>query len=58
MSWGVSARDAGLAMAARMATDCRHASIDSVQILSGEVVAAICVDCLRELPASWVHAET
>lgn len=50
---GISARDAGLSAAANLAA-CGHASVEPVTLISGDVVAAICADCLRELPMSWL----
>jgi hypothetical protein len=32
---------------------CRHRVAEPVVLLTGEVVAAVCVDCLAALPPSW-----
>jgi hypothetical protein len=53
--WGVSTRDAGLNMAANL-SPCSHQSAKPVTLtLTDEVVAAICADCLIELPIWWLH---
>ena len=41
-------------MAANLAPDCLHKNLEPVTLSTGETVAAICTDCLREVPASWV----
>lgn len=54
-SFGISARDAGLAMTARLDTTCHHPRehAEPVILSTGEVVAMLCGLCLRELPKSW-----
>lgn len=51
-------REASLNLAANMAVldgRCSHAAIEPVDLLlTGETVAAICADCLIELPPGWL----
>ena len=50
---GLSVHDAGLALQAALG-DCRHERREPVTLSTGETVAAVCADCLRELPVSWL----
>lgn len=50
-----TAREAGVAAAAAL-SDCHHERVEPVTLLSGEVVGALCVTCLREVPMSYYLA--
>lgn len=51
---GVSARDAGLALRANLASACPHETVVPVELLvTGEIVAMLCDRCLIELPIAW-----
>ncbi len=52
-TWGVTARDAGLGLAASLPMDCEHDPVPVEAAVTGEVVAMLCAGCLRELPISW-----
>jgi hypothetical protein len=55
MGYGVTARDGGLAMRARLGSTCPHPNdqAEPVTLSTGEVVAMLCGVCLIELPKSW-----
>jgi hypothetical protein len=53
---GVTARDAGLSLVANLRS-CRHERSEPVILSTGELVAALCSDCLVELPKSWGCAD-
>lgn len=49
----VTARDAGLAMAASLSRCSHRHRVPVDLVMTGEVVAMLCADCLRELPLAW-----
>ena len=51
--FGITARDAGLAWVANQNV-CGHVDRVPVEIATGETVAALCADCLLELPQNWL----
>lgn len=53
--FGTTARDAGLAMRARLGSSCEHPTNDAEPVIlsTGEVVAMLCGLCLTELPKAW-----
>lgn len=54
---GFSVHDTGITIAANMATlngECAHHQTAPVELIAtGELVARLCVSCLREVPIQW-----
>lgn len=54
--WFVDSEQAAENLAAALsvlACPTEHAQIVPVELLTGEVVAALCIDCWRQLPPAW-----
>lgn len=49
---GITGAEAAVSLAAALGP-CRHPEAEPVVLLTGEIVAAVCVTCLAELPPSW-----
>lgn len=57
MTHGLDSRDAELARDANLATlrgECGHDHLEPVELWTGEIVAAICPDCHRGVPVTWL----
>jgi hypothetical protein len=51
------ARTVLLAEPAAITRGCAHTDTEPVELVTGEVVAAVCVDCLAALPAAWLDCD-
>lgn len=56
LDFGVSAEVAGLRLAAAMG-GCQHQDAEPVELITGEVVGAVCPSCWKSLPAEWVGSD-
>lgn len=53
---GITTEEAGIRMKAALG-GCTHANPEPVELTTGEVVAAVCPDCLQPLPPSYVGSD-